>query len=97
MIQVTGSLKSPLNEPIQTSIRVTSLNSEVSIMSAVATEETDANGNYSFSLVNGIFRVDVFIDDEYSKGEEVEVTNATASNISLSTLLTTYKYIEGVV
>lgn len=92
MITVAGTLIAPTNEPIETEIRITALDSEVSINSAESIITTSNNGDYSFSLVNGIFRVNVFIDDEFNQGEVVQVTDSTTSPISLSTLLTNYKY-----
>lgn len=87
MITVSGILVNPFNEPMQTSIRVTAVNSNISILSAEAIEKTAANGSYSFNLVEGDFRIDLFVDDEYSKGEYITVDNVTPTPIDLGTLL----------
>lgn len=87
MITVTGVLVNPLNQPLETTIRITALDSSESVLSAEAKVITGADGVYSFSLLEGTFRIELLTDDEYNIGEEVVVDIDTPTSIDLNTLI----------
>ena len=96
MIQVIGVLVNPINEPIQTNIRVTAENSETTLISAEANKITGEDGSYDFTLVEGSYCIDLLIDDEYSKCTYITVDGLTPTPIELPTLLTNHITVEAI-
>lgn len=88
MIQVTGQLVTPLNEPVaETGIRIISLNNTVVLLGSEGTVTTSSDGTYNFSLVNGEYKVEVLYNDEYIHAGTVTVTDTTNTPVDLPTLL----------
>ena len=87
MIQVIGILVNPLNQPIQTTIRVSTIKSCNTVLSATALIITGSDGTYDFSLINGTFLIELLIDDEYNEGVAVIIDVVTPSVIDLPSLL----------
>jgi len=92
MIQITGVLVDPTNQPIQTTLRVTAQNSVTSITSASATVVIGVDGLYDFNLLKGNYRIDFLTDDEYNIGTLVTVAVDTPAVITLPVLLESHSY-----
>jgi len=90
MITVTGVLVTPLNQPINTNIRITAQSSNETVTGTEGITTTDSSGNYNFNLLNGTFLVELFLDDEYVQGISVLVDNTVPSTIDLPSLLENY-------
>jgi hypothetical protein len=91
MIQITGILPDPMNQPRpNTSIRVEALDSTGSLKGMTATTTTDGAGNYNFNLLEGSYRIEVFQEEEFIITGEVLVDVNTATPLTLTELLTTY-------
>ena len=90
MITVTGVLVTPLNQPINTNIRITTQSSNETVAGTEGITTTDSSGNYNFNLLNGTFLVELFLDDEYVQGISVLVDNTVPSTIDLPSLLENY-------
>jgi len=87
MIQVIGNLSDPLGQPLETSIRITAENSEVTIAGSSAIILVGAAGSYDFGLVEGRFHIELKVEGEYTQQILVLVDGNTPLVISLPELL----------
>ena len=91
-ITVTGVLPDPMGNPMKgTTIRVTTIASEVRTPGSFGKEVTDRDGNYNFSLEEGTYRIQIQQDDEYTKGNEVLIESTLTGSIELSALIANHK------
>lgn len=94
-ITVTGVLPDPMGNPMKGAIiRVTTLESEFSATGSEASQTVSRDGNYSFSLEEGTYRIEIFQDDEYTEGEDVLLPSGFTGSIELPKLIADYKITE---
>lgn len=89
MIQVTGVLKTPMNQPAgNAEIRITSLDSSgecLSFLNSYLTTGTD--GSYDFQLLEGNYSIEVLFCREFMLAGMVHVSSVVPSPITLPKLL----------
>ena len=90
MIQVTGILVNPFNEPVKTTIRISAVLSEVTFIGGEAIVEVGEDGVYDFNLVEGTFNIELIVTDEYTQPVLVLINSSTSAVISLPELLVDY-------
>lgn len=88
MIQVTGTLLNPLNQPLaNTTIRITATNTDEVLVGSVGSVKTDMSGFYNFNMVNGEFFIDVNYNDEFKIQKHVLVDEATEDVMTIAELV----------
>jgi hypothetical protein len=98
MIEITGTLSNPMNQAMaNTTIRVEALASNVeaftpngALKGMTATATTNGSGNYTFLLLEGSYRIEVFQAEEFIIAGEALVDVNTPTPLTLTELLTTY-------
>ena len=91
MIVVTGSLTTPMNNPLVGAvIRATSLKTVESIVGSQDAVTTSETGSYSFSLVQGDHEIELVYLDEFITTGSVTIPSNAAGSVDLETLLTTF-------
>ena len=91
MITVKGTLSSPLGESIAgATIRFTPIKNGVVLVFISGEQVTSTTGQYSFSLNEGTYRVEVKVNDKYSDTAIIELTTDTGT-ITIEDLIKTYK------
>lgn len=94
-ITVTGVLLDPIGNPMKGAIiRVTTVESEYFTTGSEASQTVSRDGNYSFPMEEGSYRIDIHQDDEYSEGEDVLIPLALTGSISLPELMKNYRIQE---
>lgn len=92
-IQVTGVLSTPTDEPVDNAdIRIRSVENAGSLYKTESVKTTDSLGNYTFSLLNGKYRIDLRQSGKYISTAYVEVTTSTTTPITLDTLIKDYGF-----
>ena len=93
-ITVEGILPDPMGNPlIKAEIRVTTEESDVSPIGSEAIQKTTKLGEYSFTLEDGIFFIEVCQDDEYTKEIYVQIPPELTGSITLPQLMGDYEWI----
>lgn len=95
-IQVTGILTDPTGAPLnKATIRITTLGNHTSVLSgSYVTKKTGIDGAYSFSLVEGKFKLEINQFKKYNQVAWVDITSSTTSPITLDALIEGYAYCE---
>ncbi|CAL9956188.1 hypothetical protein VPHD292_0017 [Vibrio phage D292] len=94
-IQVTGVLPDPMGNPMRDAIiRVTALESDYTPPGSEASQTVSRDGNYSFSLEEGSYRIEIHQDDEYTEGTDVLVPSGLTGSFALPQLMADYKITE---
>lgn len=94
-ITVTGVLPDPMGKPMKDAIiRVTTLESEFTTTGSGASQTVSRDGNYSFSLEEGTYRIEIFQDGEYTEGVDVLLPTSLTGSIELPKLTADYKITE---
>lgn len=90
-VLVTGVLPDPMGQPLdKATIRVTTIHSEFTPPGSEAEQVTGKDGAYSFSLEEGIYRIDLNQDEEFTEGKEVTIDASLTGSIELPALLANY-------
>ncbi len=95
--RVQGNLITPLGVGMIATIRITAVSNGSSLLCSEAKVVTGDDGSYDFTLQDGVFDIEIKGDDEYCLNGTVETDVSTVPIVSLTELLTTYKYVAPVV
>lgn len=91
---VNGALKSPIDEGLAATVRITAKSDLNELLSnSESLVITDASGSYNFTLVDGVFDIEIKVDDEYYLNGTVEVNAQTPALITLPNLIKDYPYV----
>lgn len=94
-ILVTGVLPDPMGNPMRDAIiRVTTLESDYTPPGSEASQTVSRDGNYSFSLEEGSYRIEIHQDDEYTEDMNVLVSSSLTGSIGLPQLIADHKLPE---
>lgn len=94
-ITVAGILPDPMGNPMEDAIvRVTTLESEYTPSGSVAQIQLEDAGNYSFTLEEGSYRIDIHQYNRFTEGEDVLVDDSLTGSIELPDLMKNYQLQE---
>lgn len=91
MITVTGTLQKPDGTTLaDTDIRLGCEESTQVLPGVEVTITTDARGQYSFNLLEGLFLVQILQDEEFTSGAFIQITESSPTTASLVELINSY-------
>lgn len=90
-VNVVGTLTDPVGNPLSTSIRITSQNSNITLKGAYSTIIIGVGGTYDFNLQEGIYLLQLLQKKEYTEGTIIIVDNTVPSTITLGSLLANHE------
>jgi VCBS repeat-containing protein len=90
-VNVVGTLIDPVGQPLQTTLRITAQNSNVTLKGAYSTIMVNSGGAYNFNLQEGIHLIQFLQKKEYTEGTIIIVDNTVPSTITLGSLLANHE------